>query len=53
VPSRFVPEDGVEDGEQLPDVGDDSDEPGCAGRDGGEAAAELSSQAKVVLSATL
>lgn len=40
-------------GEQLPHAGDDSDELGFTGRDGGEAAAELSPQAKVVLSATL
>jgi hypothetical protein len=53
VPSRFVPEDGVETSEQLSDAGDDCDEPGFAGRDGGKAAAELSSRAKVVLSVTL
>ena len=51
--SRSAPEDGVETSEQLPDAGNDSDEPGFAGRDGGKAAAELSAQAKVVLSATL
>jgi hypothetical protein len=49
----FCPGDGVETSEQLSDAGYDSDEPGFAGRDGGKPAAELSSQAKVVLSATL